>query len=85
MNGPQALKALIDGRPVRVKYWTPGNRIWREWHESLGEYVVIGDGTALFREDLEWGNAVWILESFADYKDQWEEYNEENNEPDRGA
>lgn len=74
MTGPQALKALIEGQAIRVCYWTPINRIWRTYRESIEEYIVIGDGTDMFKQDLEFGNAVWIVELLANNDAVWEVY-----------
>jgi len=72
MTGPQALNALIEGQAVRIKFWTAGNRLWREWDEDLNTHVIKFDGTELFNYDVRYGNGVWLVEHFADKDDIWE-------------
>ena len=72
MTGPEALKALIEGQSVRVKFWTPSNRLWREWNDELETHTIKFEGTELFHYDMECGDAVWLVEHFADNDDIWE-------------
>jgi hypothetical protein len=76
MTGKQAYDELAYGTAVRVKYWTPCNRIWMQWHDDMGEHIMMGDGTTLFRDDINYGGALWILDALMSKDDIWEAYKE---------
>ena len=72
MTGVEALKALIEGHSVRLKYWTFGNRLTRFYDDRLDDWFIAVQGTALFKEDVAVSGATWLVEELARPGDAWE-------------
>ena len=72
LNGPQALKALIEGQAIRCKWWTPINRIERVYDEHLEQYIIRARGTDIFVADCTSTGALWLVELLADSATLWE-------------
>lgn len=72
MTGVEALKALIEGHSIRLKYWTFGNRLTRFYDERMGDWFIAVQGTALFKQDVALSGATWLVEELARPGDAWE-------------
>lgn len=72
MTGVEALKALIEGHSIRLKYWTFGNRLTRFYNDRLDDWFIAVQGTTLFKEDVAVSGATWLVEELARPGDAWE-------------
>ena len=72
ITGMEAIKALIEGHAIRMRCWTPINRLVRVYDEFLEEHLIIARGTDLFVHDCQTGGSTWILERLLESKPVWE-------------